>query len=150
MLYNSKVWAYANNEFLRCRIIQILYPEQPDDCDTDDDFDENEMTPPLTTSIPDNMSNCSTPPPSSRFHEDCDTPPPNGNANDNNDNNPNSTMSPNQSKQYNHDGLCAEGIPLYLVVCLTPRFKQDIPCRHLLNHNPCPFEKRKKCMFSHG
>ena len=86
MLYNSKVWAYANNEFLRCRIIQILYPEQPDDCDTDDDFDENEMTPLLTTSIPDNMSNCSTPPPSSRFHDDCDTPPPNYDANDNNDN----------------------------------------------------------------
>ena len=132
---NQLVFAYINNEYHRCKIIKLLHPQNND---TDDEFDENEATPPI---INDNMSNCSTPPISTQFDEDCSTPEPQTSD----------TEDIDQTKHDINDGLCDSSMPIYLILCLTPRYKHDKPCKHILEGNQCQFnQNNNKCLFSHG
>ena len=146
-------WGYINNEYHRCKIIKVLHPKNSSHSndnhdsnntnDTDDEFDENEATPPITNDTNDNMSNCSTPPPTTQFDEDCSTPEPQTEIKNDSDD------EINQDNDIN-DGLCDSSMPIYLVLCLTPRYKHDIACKHFLDNEQCKFNHNNKCLFSHG
>ena len=132
---NQMVWAYINNEYHRCKIIKLLQSNSNYHNDTDDEFDENEATPPINNESMDNMSNCSTPPITTQFDQDCNTPEP-----------PISDI----KDEMNNNGLCDSSMPIYLILCLTPRYKCDKPCKQMMENNQCQFYQNNKCQFSHG
>eukprot|EP01084_Bolivina_argentea_P285385 489377_1 len=147
---NQLVWAYMNNEYHRCKIIEILHPKQSstttnnntNNNDTDDDIDENDATPPLTTTNNiDTLSDCSTPPISTQFNDDCSTPEPILSDTD--------TVTVTSIDNI-HNGLCSSSMPIYNVLCLTPRYKHDKPCQHFMDNNKCQYNENNKCLFSHG
>ena len=126
---NEIVWAYMNNEYQKCRIIKVLHPKNSCEDDTDDDIDENEATPPLLNS--DTLSNCSTPPVSTQLADEQSTP------------------EPPESGSIN-DGLCSSLMPIYCVICRTPRFEPDKCCKYFLQNKRCRFYEENKCIYSHG
>eukprot|EP01083_Nonionella_stella_P042727 115353_1 len=134
---NELVWAYMNNEYHRCKIVEVIYPNT---CDNEDDIDENDATPPLTSTnmhSNDTWSECSTPPIHTEYDSDCKTPPP-----------PVSHI-PNHTNDMN-EGLCNSSMPIYRVLCLNPRYKEDIPCKHFVENTNCDFNEQNKCLYSHG